>query len=141
MQETQFKPSHFCWICGNTVALESCGTDEHGMAVHEECYCVKVALAKESERLIVRKPAHGTTAFWYLLSGLGQPVPCKIMPNRTEVAIQCPHCRVGDESRPMVEHIKGWFRCESCGHNEVPLAPGFRCSCSKCNASERQRYA
>ena len=140
MQESQFNHGHFCWICGNRVELETCGTDEHGMAVHEECYWVKVALAKESERLIVRKPAHGISAFW-LLSGLVQRVPCKIMPNRTEPAFQCPHCRVANEFRPMVEHMQGWFRCDRCGHNAMPLDPEFRCACSKCHASDEQKYA
>jgi len=141
MQESQFKHSHFCWICGNTVELETCGTDEHGMAVHEECYWVKVALAKESKRLIVRKPVDRVTELWHLLSGLGHPVPCMIVPKRIEPALRCPHCRAGNEFRPMVEHRAGWFRCESCGHNAMPLDPEFRCACSKCNAPERQKYA
>jgi hypothetical protein len=38
--------------------LKTCNIDEHGMAVHENCYFVKVALATESTRLTSRKPAH-----------------------------------------------------------------------------------
>jgi hypothetical protein len=34
--------------------LETCKVDEHGMAVHGDCYLLKVALASES---MVRKPA------------------------------------------------------------------------------------
>ncbi len=36
-----------CWMCGNPVALEECNTDEHGRAVHEQCYVEKVK--RESE--------------------------------------------------------------------------------------------
>jgi hypothetical protein len=32
-----------CWICGKPVSLENCKVDEHGLAVHEECYLAKVA--------------------------------------------------------------------------------------------------
>lgn len=58
MVESQCKHSHFCWICGNAVELKTCNTDEHGMAVHGDCYFLKVALANESMRLLIRKPAH-----------------------------------------------------------------------------------
>ena len=64
MEKFQFKKPHFCWICGNTVDLETCKVDEHGMAVHGDCYLLKVALASES---MVRKPAQriqsGTVRF------------------------------------------------------------------------------
>lgn len=33
-----------CWICDTEVDLETCNTDEHGMAVHGECDFAKVAL-------------------------------------------------------------------------------------------------
>jgi len=33
-----------CWICGKTVNLNDCKTDEHGLAVHEQCYVTRVAL-------------------------------------------------------------------------------------------------
>jgi hypothetical protein len=141
MQASQFKHNHFCWICGNTVNLETCGTDEHGMAVHEQCYWVKVALAKESKRLSVRKPVDRVTEMRHVLSGLGHPLRCKMMPKRSERAIRCPHCRAGNEFLPMVEHRQGWFRCESCGHNAMTLDPEFRCACSKCNAWEGQKFA
>src|SRR5246127_1652429 len=35
---------HECWICGHEVSLEECKIDEHGQAVHEECYVVALAL-------------------------------------------------------------------------------------------------
>jgi hypothetical protein len=55
MQNPKFKKNRFCWICGNTVDLETCKVDEHGMPVHGDCYFLKVALASES---MVPKPAH-----------------------------------------------------------------------------------
>ena len=55
---SQFNPPYCCWICGNEVDLKTCNIDEHGMAVHEDCYFVKVAFATESMRLTARKPAH-----------------------------------------------------------------------------------
>ena len=41
---SQPEPIHICWICGNRVSLERCKTDEHGQAVHEDCYTVNLAL-------------------------------------------------------------------------------------------------
>ena len=34
-----------CWICGKAIRLETCVTDEHGCAVHEDCYVAKLTLA------------------------------------------------------------------------------------------------
>ena len=45
MLKPKFKKNRFCWICGNTVDLENCKVDEHGMPVHGDCYFLKVALA------------------------------------------------------------------------------------------------
>jgi hypothetical protein len=42
---SQFKHPHSCWICGNKVNLTTCYTDEHGAAVHDKCYIVKLVLA------------------------------------------------------------------------------------------------
>ena len=55
---SQFTHPYCCWICGHEVDLKTCNIDEYGMAVHEGCYFVKVALATESMRLTARKPAH-----------------------------------------------------------------------------------
>jgi hypothetical protein len=52
-----FKHPHSCWICGNEVDLKTCYTDENGAAVHEYCYLVTLAIATESMRLIICKPA------------------------------------------------------------------------------------
>lgn len=49
---------HTCWICGSAVDLQSCKTDKHGIAVHEDCHFLKVALSTESKRLVVRKRVH-----------------------------------------------------------------------------------
>jgi hypothetical protein len=38
------KPIPICWICGNRVSLEHSKTDEHGKAVHEDCYLAKILL-------------------------------------------------------------------------------------------------
>ena len=55
---SQFKHPSCCWICGKEVDLQNCKTDECGIAVHGDCYALKVALAAESTRLIMRKPPH-----------------------------------------------------------------------------------
>ena len=59
MEKSQTKHTYFCWICGGVVDLETCNNDECGMAVHEDCYFLRVALATESMRLMVRKPPQG----------------------------------------------------------------------------------
>jgi hypothetical protein len=33
-----------CWICGKPVRLEKCKIDEHGQAVHENCYATRLKL-------------------------------------------------------------------------------------------------
>ena len=54
--------AHCCGICGKPVALENCKVDEHGLAVHGECYVVREALnsmrpqPNEVEAARVRKP-------------------------------------------------------------------------------------
>jgi len=53
---SQCKHPYFCWICGSALDLETCNSDEQGIAVHENCYFLKVALATESMRLLGRKP-------------------------------------------------------------------------------------
>lgn len=40
-----------CWICGKGISLTTCKIDEHGSAVHEECYVAKVAFTNESLKL------------------------------------------------------------------------------------------
>ena len=36
-----------CCICGDPVCLETSKTDEHGQALHEECYVLKLCLRQE----------------------------------------------------------------------------------------------
>ena len=62
MQESQHKRTYFCWICSHALDLETCKTDEHGMAVHENCYVLKIGLANESTRLMAKKTAHAIAA-------------------------------------------------------------------------------
>lgn len=38
----------FCPICNKPVPLEIANTDEHGRAVHEECYLLSLKLKYES---------------------------------------------------------------------------------------------
>lgn len=45
-----------CWICGNPVDLRTSKTDEYGMAVHEDCYAAKTALATEAARQTEKTP-------------------------------------------------------------------------------------
>ncbi len=33
-----------CWICGRAIPLEQSKIDEHGRAVHEDCYLARVKL-------------------------------------------------------------------------------------------------
>jgi hypothetical protein len=58
------------------------------------------------------------------------------MANPPEAIIRCPYCKMGTEFRPMVTRVEGWLQCESCGHNAMPLDPGFRCACERCSASQ-----
>ena len=51
------EPTRMCWICGRSISLESCKVDEHGNAVHEECYAAKVALAKASPGMRTARPS------------------------------------------------------------------------------------
>jgi len=46
---------YYCWICGNAVDLQTCITDEAGMAVHEDCYAARLALNEAMKR--TKKPS------------------------------------------------------------------------------------
>jgi hypothetical protein len=59
----QLGHSYFCWICGNGVDLKICVTDENGMAVHEDCYVVRMMLASESIKL-ARESQSSTEPVW-----------------------------------------------------------------------------
>lgn len=38
-----------CSICYEPVPIETCKTDEHGQAVHEDCYVLRLKLIQESK--------------------------------------------------------------------------------------------
>jgi hypothetical protein len=38
------KDTETCWICGADILLEECKIDEHGRAVHEQCYTARIHL-------------------------------------------------------------------------------------------------
>ena len=38
-----------CWICGKSVRLEDCKSDDYGHTVHEECYIAAV-LAEQKQK-------------------------------------------------------------------------------------------
>ena len=42
--------THYCWICGRDVALETCKVDEHGSAVHEACLFARMKMESTSSR-------------------------------------------------------------------------------------------
>jgi hypothetical protein len=45
-----------CPICNKAVPLETANTDEHGRAMHEECYLLKVRLEDATTLSLIRKP-------------------------------------------------------------------------------------
>jgi len=56
-----------CWICGKEVDLKTCKTDEKGLAVHEACYAVRIALklrtcAESTNNVRERIPARESKA-------------------------------------------------------------------------------
>ena len=44
-------PTHICWLCGKDVDLGTCKIDEHGSAVHEACYALKLAFHAGSKKV------------------------------------------------------------------------------------------
>jgi hypothetical protein len=45
-----------CWICGTFVSPDSCQVDEHGKAVHEQCYAARLALERASAEWVLQNP-------------------------------------------------------------------------------------
>jgi hypothetical protein len=41
-----------CFVCGGSVQLEDSKTDEHGRAIHENCYVWTVVLKKPPRRIV-----------------------------------------------------------------------------------------
>lgn len=54
---TSRTPVHLCWICGNDVPLEKSKIDEHGLAVHQECY-IRRLLPKKTPPLRSEEALH-----------------------------------------------------------------------------------
>jgi hypothetical protein len=50
----------------------------------------------------------------------------------THATLRCAYCRLGNEFRTMIMRAEGWFQCEGCGHNAMPLDPEFKCTCANC---------
>jgi hypothetical protein len=69
---------------------------------------------------------------WCLVAYQASPGAAPIIP--------CPYCKVDNVFRPMIERVEGWFRCDICGHNAMPLDPEFMCACSKCDASHSHTF-
>jgi hypothetical protein len=46
--------THYCWICGHDVSLETCKVDEHGSAVHEACLFARMKMESTSSRALRR---------------------------------------------------------------------------------------
>jgi hypothetical protein len=46
---TILHPALICSICCKPVAVQTSKTDEHGRAIHEECYVLKLQLLHASE--------------------------------------------------------------------------------------------
>ena len=44
------RPIPLCWLCGKSVDVTACKTDEYGKAVHEACYAVRIALEASSRK-------------------------------------------------------------------------------------------
>ena len=42
--------THYCWVCGHEVSLETCKVDEHGSAVHEACLFARMKMETASSR-------------------------------------------------------------------------------------------
>jgi hypothetical protein len=53
---------HHCWICGRTLDLKACKTDEHGMPVHESCYAAKICKVQQTSKPMRTAPADTPTA-------------------------------------------------------------------------------
>jgi hypothetical protein len=75
--------------------FEECKIDEHGQAVHEECYLVALALGG-TPKPDGKKPVQ---------------IHRELMPTH-EPIFRCAYCRPGNEFRPMIIRAEGWLQCE-----------------------------
>jgi hypothetical protein len=51
--------------------------------------------------------------------------------------LRCPYCVLGDDFRPMLRKLEGWFMCSKCGHTSNPRKRHYKCSCRKCEELNR----
>ena len=58
-----------CWICGRVVTAGNSQVDDNGLATHESCYVLKVALER------AQSPANLSTASVVLKNGQSQAMP------------------------------------------------------------------
>lgn len=56
VKSSQRKDVYFCWICRKPVEVETCKTDEHGLAVHGDCYLLKLWLSRRGVEIRTRRP-------------------------------------------------------------------------------------
>jgi len=54
------------------------------------------------------------------------------MTMQAEPTLRCAYCTLGDKFRPMTLRIEGWYQCDGCGHNAMPLDAEFNCECANC---------
>ena len=54
-----------------------------------------------------------------------------------EQIVRCPYCVLGDDFRPMLPKLEGWFICSKCGHSVMPGKPDYKCRCEKCEELNR----
>jgi hypothetical protein len=55
-QTSELKNAHCCWICRNPIDVRTCKTDEHGMAVHGDCYFLKLWLSRRGAEISTPHP-------------------------------------------------------------------------------------
>jgi hypothetical protein len=56
VQTFPLKNTYCCWICRNPVDMRTCKTDEHGMAVHGDCYFLKLWLLRRGAEISTPPP-------------------------------------------------------------------------------------
>lgn len=55
---TSVGSTRFCWVCGRAISLDNCKLDEHGNAVHSECYDMRQKLKQAGSLNEIRKQGH-----------------------------------------------------------------------------------
>jgi hypothetical protein len=78
IRSKQWLPS--CCICNTAVSLETSKTDEHGQAVHEECYVLKVGSTAEfaGDARYTRSPANRAALYEVCNAATAEPLKAPI---------------------------------------------------------------